>query len=284
MTWLRWAGWLLVAVSAGALAWYAARRVPVLVADLLERVSVRAAASAPLTLFTDRAYVKRWIAILPLALGGAAVAGFLFTPVWGLVGAGAFVALFVQRLAKREDALQETLRIQLPDGIEAVATNAAARASLPEALRDVTSTAQSPLREVFADVLMGYDRGVVFHEALEATAARIRSRELSLAFEIVSVCFRKGSPLDEVSRRLASSVRALQAFRAKIRNETSGVRMGMRIMLILPLGVLAMMASVEKEAVAEMFRNPVGIVLLALAAAFLAWAMIWGRGILRSYL
>jgi Flp pilus assembly protein TadB len=276
--------WLLPIGVASAACFYAAvRGVPGAARNKAETVVARAKAMAPLTFFVHPAYLKATFAAVPLVLAGAVVVALMFGPSWAVVFVVVCAMGVFGRLTKTEDKLQEALRRQLPDAMEAIAANAKARSSLPTALREAAMTAHTPLKEVLGDVVSSYDRSVVFPDALLATAARVRCRELNLAFDIVSVCFRRGSPLDEVSRRLASSLRALHAFRTKIHNETSGARMGMRIMMVVPVAVLLMMSSVEGESVALLFNQVFGIFLLIVAGACLVTAWLWGRTILRSF-
>jgi Flp pilus assembly protein TadB len=274
----------LVGVAVAVLAYAGFRGLPAAVRNVVDRAAARAAVIAPLTFFVTPGTFKALVALAPVVLGGAVVAAFLFGPVWGVLSAAGAAMLAAGRLGKREEKLQEALRRQLPDAMEAIAANARARSSIPTAMREAAQAAPTPLREVLADVVKSYDRAVVFHEALLATAARVKCRELNLAFDIVAVCFRQGSPLDEVSRRLASTLRALHAFRTKIQNETSGARMGMRIMLVVPIAVLLMMSTVEGDAVSAMFHQGVGIFLVLVAGVLMVTAWVWGRSILRSYL
>lgn len=207
-----------------------------------------------------------------VALGGIA-AGLLA----GLVVAVVPV-LVLQRQAR---VLGEKADRQLPDVLGQLASSLRSGHSLNQALEAASEQADAPLGPQFARVIAETRVGRSLEEALAAMAERVGSNDLRWTVRAMMIQARTGGKLSDVLEVLAEFMRDREEVRREVRALTADGRMSAWILGLLPFVILGMLLVSSRDYLTPLVTEPLGFVMIAVAAVLMVLGMVWIRKIVR---
>ena len=222
---------------------------------------------------------KAGIPLKPEELAGiAAVAGLLGAGT-GMLSPGrmlAAIALGIAGLllpglwvnqAKRRRAAR--LEAQLVDSLTLIANSMRAGHSFMQALEVASRDMAAPLAPELARTLKETRLGLSLDEAFASLVKRFDSRDLDLVVTGVLIQRQVGGNLAQVLDNIASTVEKRIKSRAKVRALTAQGRMSAWVISALPFGLSALIFTLYPDFGRVMLVNPLGIAMLAGAAALL---------------
>jgi len=252
-----WLAMLSIALATGAAVW------------MLSGVVVQAFARQR-DAFTEQAGVRLseaflfidpsrlWIAAMVLA-GIAASLTMVLTQLWILAAAAAIAGMvlpgrWLNRLRLRR---QQRFDVQLPDALLALAGGLRAGSSVQGAVGHVVSEADAPLGQELG-------LGVSFEDALLNLQERLPTEATVLLVSSLRIASDTGGNLADALERIASTVRSRLHMEGRIRALTAQGRLQALVVGLLPALLLLVLHKLEPEAMAELWRTPMGWATLAI--------------------
>jgi len=259
-----WLAMLSIALATGAAVW------------MLSGVVVQAFARQR-DAFTEQAGVRLseaflfidpsrlWIAAMVLA-GIAASLTMVLTQLWILAAAAAIAGMvlpgrWLNRLRLRR---QQRFDVQLPDALLALAGGLRAGSSVQGAVGHVVSEADAPLGQELGLMLRQQRLGVSFEDALLNLQERLPTEATVLLVSSLRIASDTGGNLADALERIASTVRSRLHMEGRIRALTAQGRLQALVVGLLPALLLLVLHKLEPEAMAELWRTPMGWATLAI--------------------
>lgn len=259
-----WLAMLSIALATGAAVW------------MLSGVVVQAFARQR-DAFTEQAGVRLseaflfidpsrlWIAAMVLA-GIAASLTMILTQLWILAAAAAIAGMilpgrWLNRLRLRR---QQRFDVQLPDALLALAGGLRAGSSVQGAVGHVVSEADAPLGQELGLMLRQQRLGVSFEDALLNLQERLPTEATVLLVSSLRIASDTGGNLADALERIASTVRSRLHMEGRIRALTAQGRLQALVVGLLPALLLLVLHKLEPEAMAELWRTPMGWATLAI--------------------
>jgi tight adherence protein B len=246
--------------------------------DLLERTEKRLANvdwARRLELQLDRANLAiRTGQFVLMAGAGALLLGVLFALLFrspvaiafgGFAPVGAWVFVNV-KARKRVEAFSE----QLPENLTILSQSLRAGYSLLQALDSVADNAAEPARTEFGRVIAQTRLGASVDGAMDELALRMESKDFSWVVAVVAVQAKIGGNMAEILDSVADTILSRQRMRREIKALTAQGRMTQAVLTALPPGVGLLIYVVNPSLMNEMLDRPIGIAVLAVAAAMTA--------------
>lgn len=200
---------------------------------------------------------------------------------WGLIGAalGAFMPhLIVRHIEiKRKNKLNE----QLVDGIISLASGVRAGLTLVQSMELLIRNSRPPIRQEFEHMLREYNLGVDLHQCMLNASDRIGSSHYRLLFAAVEAHRKRGGDMAESLDRIADAIREIQRLEGKLQTLTAQGRNQAVMMASMPVVILIIMYFIVPEDTARLFTDPVGRLLLLIAAGMIGIGFLWIRKIMR---
>jgi tight adherence protein B len=198
------------------------------------------------------------VSALALALGDRPDAAILIL--------GALVAmpwLFLRRArGRRRRALEETQDALIVSWADALTTTP----NLGEAIASSAEFLGEPLRGEIDKLLAQLRLGVDIETALQLFSDRLSLPGLEAATCAAILCRRTGGDLPGMLRRIAASTREIARLEGVVRTKTAEGRYQAWVMGGIPLGLLLLLDKLNPAWIAPLWQDPIGWVLLALAA------------------
>jgi tight adherence protein B len=259
-----WLAMLSIALATGAAVW------------MLSGVIVQAFARQR-DAFTEQAGVRLseaflfidpsrlWIAAMVLA-GMAASLTMVLTQLWILAAAAAIAGMilpgrWLNRLRLRR---QQRFDMQLPDALLALAGGLRAGSSVQGAVGHVVSEADAPLAQELGLMLRQQRLGVSFEDALLNLQERLPTEATVLLVSSLRIASDTGGNLTDALERIASTVRSRLHMEGRIRALTAQGRLQALVVGLLPVLLVLVLHKLEPEAMAELWRTPMGWATLAI--------------------
>jgi len=259
-----WLAMLSIALATGAAVW------------MLSGVVVQAFARQR-DAFTEQAGVRLseaflfidpsrlWIAAMVLA-GIAASLTMVLTQLWILAAAAAIAGMvlpgrWLNRLRLRR---QQRFDVQLPDALLALAGGLRAGSSVQGAVGHVVSEADAPLGQELGLMLRQQRLGVSFEDALLNLQERLPTEATVLLVSSLRIASDTGGNLADALEGIASTVRSRLHMEGRIRALTAQGRLQALVVGLLPALLLLVLHKLEPEAMAELWRTPMGWATLAI--------------------
>jgi len=217
-----------------------------------------------------------------VAAGLAALVGFVAGGPLVCVGAGGAglvtpYLLVLRSVTKRRVAFEA----QFPDVLDLIAASLESGASVAHALQLVVDEADEPAAGEFSRVLTATRMGAPLPEALEEAAVRIGSSDLDWTVTAITVQQRTGGKLAEILRVVARTMRD----RAETKRELSALtvegRLSAYILGGLPFALASFLLATNREYLAPLYRDPVGLTLVIGASVLMLFGFVWMRRIVR---
>ncbi|QEI07576.1 pilus assembly protein [Pigmentiphaga aceris] len=253
-----WLAMLSIALAAGAAVWMISG--VVIQAFARQRDAFTEQAGVRLSeafLFIDPS--RLWIAAMVLA-GLAASLTMALTQQWILAGAAAIAGMVLPRRWLNQLRLRRQHRfdMQLPDALLALAGGLRAGASVQGAVGHVVAEANAPLNQELGLMLRQQRLGVSFEDALLNLQARMPTEATVLLVSSLRIASDTGGNLADALERIASTVRSRLHMEGRIRALTAQGRLQALVVGLLPVLLVLVLHKLEPEAMAELWRTPMG--------------------------
>lgn len=207
------------------------------------------------------------------AFWGGLSASFLGGGVhYGPAGAVVMPALFclvvylfvIWRIARRRRAMVEQLPMFVDHLIRAVNIGN----TIDAALISATGEAKEPLRSVFERVVREMQLGGALDEALDKSARLYDLREVRVLTLAVRVNRRYGSSIQGMLKSIVTMIRQGESARRELRALTGETRLSAWVLGLMPMSLALYMVAASPGYMATMWNDPIGRIVLLLAAGF----------------
>jgi tight adherence protein B len=264
LTRMRMAGGLLVERSERLTA-YAQRAEPLLdrTADPIrptEWLAIRLGIALLLMIILDA--ILPWWAGLPLG----AVAGFVAT--------GRFLRA---RIARREKTFADDLPNTLQLVLSSLRSGFTLQQSVDAAVRDDDGPVAEELRRALSESRINGE----FEDALARAGERIRSQEMIWLVMAIRLQREVGGSLADVMQTTADTMRERAFLRRHVRALSAEGRISAYILTGLPIAVGVLLYFMRPEYVGLLFKEPLGLAMLAAAVVFMLIGTLWLRSSVR---
>ena len=219
-----------------------------------------------------------WLMAVLGAAGGALLLALVsgFAPV--MIVAGAAGGFMVPRLyiGNMEQRRRRKFDTQLLEAIPMVAGAMKAGMSLMQAMELVTREMGPPIRQEFSHALQENRVGKPIVQALQDMKTRLRSEDLSLTVNAISIAQETGGVLSDLLVKMAETIRTRNRVRGKINTLSAQGRLQGIIMSLLPWGLAAIISVLDPEMMRPMFTTTPGQVMLVIIVVleFAGWLVI----------
>jgi tight adherence protein B len=183
----------------------------------------------------------------------------------------------LHRMAERR---REQIEDQLADAMVSLASAVKAGLSLSQALEILASQCPRPISDEFHQMVAEYKMGKPLQQTLTEAKERLRSENFTLLAAAVLASHECGGRLNETVERIAYSVREMQRLRRKVQSETAQARKSAVYMALAPALILLAYYFIDQENTTALLTEPIGQLLLVIAAALDVVAYLWARIIL----
>ena len=157
----------------------------------------------------------------------------------------------------------------LPRAMELIANSMKAGQSVAQSLSAVTENAGPPLSEEFGLARREVELGASVDSALTNMVKRMGSTDLRLMVMVITIQHAVGGDLPAILTTLADTMRQRAEMRAEVLAATAQSRASSLIITLLPVGAATFLYFLVPDYFRPMFVNPLGWVMLGIAAAFL---------------
>jgi tight adherence protein B len=169
-------------------------------------------------------------------------------------------------LRRKERRRLDAFQGQLPDAIDMLVSAMRAGYSFQAAMRFISEEVADPLGPEFARFYDEQRLGVDVRTALTSLQDRIDSMDLKMFVTAVLVQRESGGNLSEVLANISDIMRERFAMQGEIETLTAESRLSARILGLLPVLVFIGISIVNPAFMRPMLQQPVGQLMLALAA------------------
>ena len=204
--------------------------------------------------------------------GGTLVAVWILYLIGGLLVAwvGLAVPFIVRTVIRRKlDRKRRKFADQLPDNLQVLSSALRAGHSLVGALSVVVEDCPEPSRTEFRRVIGDEQLGIPLEEAFNVVAGRMASRELEQVALVAALQRETGGNTAEVLDRVAETIRGRFELRRLVRTLTAQGRMSRWVVSLLPVVLLLLITSISPAYMRPLYVNPVGRVMLVVAAVMI---------------
>jgi len=158
----------------------------------------------------------------------------------------------------------------LPRAMELMANSMKAGQSIAQSLRAVTENAGPPVSEEFGLARREIELGASIESALGNMVKRIGSSDLRLVVMVVTIQHSVGGDLPAILISLADTMKQRAEMRAEVLASTAQSRASSLIITLLPIVAAVGLFFLVPDYFRPMFTNPLGWLMLAVAAVMLA--------------
>jgi tight adherence protein B len=157
----------------------------------------------------------------------------------------------------------------LPRSMELIANSMKAGQSVSQSLSAVTENAGPPMSEEFGLARREVELGASVESALSNMVKRMGSTDLRLVVMVITIQHSIGGDLPAILTTLADTMRQRAEMREEILAATAQSRASSLIITLLPVAAAAFLYFLTPEYFRPMFTNPLGWVMLGIAAGML---------------
>ena len=174
----------------------------------------------------------------------------------------------------------EKFNDQLEEGMRLIVSGLRAGLGFNHCLRIVVQQMPPPMKTEFKRVLDEVSLGVPLEEALYHLEERIPSRELKIFTSAVILQRKTGGSLVDVLSGIADTIKARRRLKRRIDTLTAEGRLSAIVLTLLPLFLLILLRITQPDLFAPMLEEPIGILMLFIAALLDIIAALWIRKII----
>jgi tight adherence protein B len=215
-------------------------------------------------------------------VGGSLVLGFLLKQslLWALAFGvlGALIPPYVVSFkAKRR---RKKFVAQLPDTLQLLAGTLKAGYSFMQGVEAVSHEVEEPMGGEFRRVVTEAQLGRPVEEALEASALRMNSPDFEWAVMAVRIQREVGGNLSELLMTVAETMTARQRLRGEVQALTAEGRVSAMVLGILPLGLGAMLWTINPDYMNLLFEENIGKMMLGGSCVLAGAGFLWMKKII----
>ena len=188
----------------------------------------------------------------PISVVAAAAVGFSIPP------------FLVGRAKKKR---QNVFNIQLGEALIVIGNSIRAGYSFQQALESIAADMQPPISYEFSRTLREMRYGVSLEDALNHTAARVNSKDLSLLVTAVVTSTQVGGNLSDIMDTIAGTIKDRIRIRNEVRVLTSTGRISGLVIGLLPVIITLILMVINPVYIKSFFSNSLGQVLLGIGVA-----------------
>ncbi len=207
---------------------------------------------------------------------GLAVSSFVVALVLAVFGVAVLYLWIRIRADRRSAAFQE----QLESTLQIMTNSLKAGYGIGQAIDTVAREAEAPTNEEFRRVMRETGLGMDQVEALEACARRVACEDLLWVTDAIAVNRDVGGNLSELFAGVSDTIRSRNRLARQVVALSAEGRISAKILIALPLVVIAILSVTNRAYISELFRGP-GPYLLTGAAMMMIVGYIWTRRIVR---
>jgi tight adherence protein B len=178
-----------------------------------------------------------------------------------------------KRRSERFGEELDSFLTSLSDALTAVPNLGEAIASLHEHL-------EPPIRDEVGILLGEITLGSTIEDALRRMAARVNLPGLDAAVEAALLSHRVGGDLSHTLRRIASSIREMARLEGVVKTKTAEGRTQAWVMGSVPPGMVLVLEKMDPEWLAPLWNDPIGWIILGVAAILEVTAVVLIRRIM----
>ena len=170
---------------------------------------------------------------------------------------------------------------QLPDAVDLMARALRAGHAFPNAVRMVGDEMTPPIAGEFRKLFDEVNYGVSMQEALLNLAVRVPSTDLKYLVIAVLIQRETGGNLAELLNNIGAIIRARLKLFGTIRVLSAEGRLSAWILSLLPFCTALLIQLVNPGFMAVLWKDPVGLKMVYVALAMMAFGVLWMRKIIR---
>jgi tight adherence protein B len=225
----------------------------------------------------DPRQVHRWL-FVALSVTVGLIGAVLFSWPGLMLGAVPVVVRSVRR-RRAAAARAEALSSGLAPALHLVVDNLRVGRDLVSSLAEVADSSSEPVRTVFATVVAETRLGVDVAEAMDRQAAAEQDRHLKVIASAIGLHVEHGGNLTEILNGVAETIAEEDRLRRSVDTLTADGRYSARILMALPVLVLAAFTLIDPQYAAPLVSEPAGRILsgLGVLLAVVGWA--WLRSL-----
>jgi tight adherence protein B len=232
-------------------------------------------------------YSMGWFLLLMATLALAGYAGCsLFTRTTVIPAATAVltggIPIFYLRLKKKKRV--EKFKRQLPEGLDLIARALRAGHAFTSGMELVAEEFDDPLGPEFDKTLDEINFGVSVQDALKSLGSRIDCPDLKYFVVSVIVQRETGGNLAEIIETIARLIRERFRLEGKIKTLTAEGRLSALILSVLPFMIVFALLLLNPGYINSLFKEPVGRVMVGIAAIMMLFGMLMMRRMARMKL
>ena len=212
--------------------------------------------------------------LLLLLLSGGSILAALLGLVLGVVGPQIY--LLFQR-SRREDAFLA----QLPETLQLMAGSLSVGYSLSQAVDTVVREGSQPVSGEFNRALVQARLGMPVEDALEAVAARFRSKDMTWAVMAIRIQREVGGNLAEVLSKVAGTLRERERLHRQVRVLSAEGRLSAWILGALPVVFTLYLVLVRPEYLRPLHTTPLGWLLIIVGCVLFLAGVLWLRKVIK---
>lgn len=205
---------------------------------------------------------------------------FLFGPIIGLVLTLLAVLAPVMFLEIRRKKRLRKFEIQLPDVLNLLSGSMRAGFSFAQGLEAVAEETSEPAKRELQRAYAESRLGRPMEDALEDSAARMRSVDMMWAVMAIRIQREVGGNLAELLETVASTMTERERLRHEVLALTAEGRMSAWVLGIFPPVFAVVLYVIQPDYMKTLFQDPVGIIAVVISAIMAGFGFIWLRKIM----
>ena len=227
-----------------------------------------------------RAGIMLWPSELLALSAGIAALGWvlgrivLHQNLVGILLAGAGLAVPWLLIGARRAQRLKRLTRQLPSALTMIASSLRSGYSLLRALQVLANEMQAPISEEVGRVLDETNVGYSLEQALTNLVERTRSADVKLVVTAIQIQLRVGGNLAEILDNTAALIRERFQLASEVSALTAEGRMSTAVLVGMPIGLGALIHLMSPGYLSPLFTDPLGRLMLLVAAAMLTLGMV----------
>lgn len=184
-------------------------------------------------------------------------------------------------LAMRRDRRQAAFSDQLTDVLQLVTGSLRAGYGLLQGIDAVARDAEEPAAGEFRRILIEHRLGRELSDAMDGCAQRMSNDDFSWVVQAIGIHRDVGGDLGRVLDNITSTIRDRSDVHRQVRALSAEGRMSAVVLTALPFVVLVVIQFASPDYTAVLFTEPVGWIMLAVAAVLMLTGTLWIRRLVR---
>jgi tight adherence protein B len=208
---------------------------------------------------------QEWLVLCGVLFAVPLVFGLLIERMgWGLLlglVAGYSPVIYAKRKVKRRTRAFDR---QLGDMLAIMSNSLKTGYSFLQAVQMIAGDMAPPIADEFERMLREIRMGIPTEEALVSLNERVQSQDFDLIVTAIVIQRQIGGNLAEILDSIADTIRERVRIQGEIKALTAQGRFSAIIFMILPVGIAALLYTINPEYVGQLFTNPIGWVMIGL--------------------